>query len=102
MSDARDREAPVTQAQRETVVERLSSAFAHDVIEVDEFERRVAEAYRAATRGDLVRLTADLPPSAAHIAGVPATSAGAESPAPLPVRIKGVFSSVERGGFVAV
>ena len=92
----------MTQAQRETVVERLSSAFAHDVIEVDEFERRVEEAYRAATRGDLVRLTADLPPSASQVTGVAAARASAESPAPLPVRVKGLFSSIERGGYVAV
>jgi hypothetical protein len=102
MNDSRDREAPVTQAQRETVVERLSSAFAHDVIEVDEFERRVGEAYRATTRGDLIRLTADLPPSSALAAGVPVPADAGDSPAPLPVRVKGVFSSVERGGYVAV
>ena len=95
-------EAPVTEAQREAAVERLSSAFAHDVIEVDEFERRVAEAYRAATRGDLIRLTADLPRSSAHAAGVAVPGEAADSPAPLPVRVKGVFSSVERGGYVAV
>ena len=95
----------MTRAQRETVVERLSSAFAHDVIEIDEFEQRVAEAYRAATRAELVRLTADLPPSTAMSVAMPASREALDAPdapAPMPARVKGFFSSVERGGYVAL
>ena len=102
MSDSRDREVPATQAQREAAVERLSSAFANDVIQIEEFEQRVADAYRAATRAELVRLTADLPPSVPRGAELPATREASDSPAPMPARVKGVFSSVERGGYVAI
>ena len=95
-------DAPVTQAQREAAVERLSSAFAHDVIELAEFERRVADAYRAGTRADLVRLTADLPADTRGVAGLPIAREAGDAAAPMPTRIRSVFSSVERSGYATI
>ena len=92
----------MVQAQREAVIARLSSAFAHDVLSIDEFERRVGEVYRAETRGDLVRLTADLPLEPAVRAGLPLALDRDDAPPPLPVRLRSTFSSMERGGPVSI
>jgi Domain of unknown function (DUF1707) len=47
---------------REKVVAHLNSAFAEGRLDVSELDERVAAAYRAKTVGELVPLTADLPP----------------------------------------
>ncbi len=46
---------------RQDVIDRLTSAFANDTINIDEYERRVAEASAAATTGDLERIAFNLP-----------------------------------------
>lgn len=80
----------LTPAERERVVEQLTQAFAHDLVALDEFERRVALAYSAATPAELRSLTADLAPSGGASV-VPASSE--------PVRrIGGVLTNVERSG----
>ena len=48
-------------AERELTVERLQRAMGEGRLDSDEFERRVAAAYTAATRGELADLTRDLP-----------------------------------------
>ena len=88
----------VTTEEREAAVKRLTSAFADDAIEVAEFERRVAEVYKAADVKALDALTRDLPAAPAAGAKVPAVSdtAGALAPRPRRRRIASVLSSVER------
>ena len=48
-------------ADREAVVERLRSAVSDGRLDFEEFEERMADAYRAKTFGELAPLTADLP-----------------------------------------
>ena len=52
-------------AEREAVVERLSEHAATGRLTLDELEQRIALAFSATTRGDLAKLTADLPQQAA-------------------------------------
>lgn len=83
-----------TPERRDAAVERLSAAFARDLLTTEELERRVAAAYGAATLPELDALTRDLP---ADGVGTGASSApGEEGPAPLVA--SAVFSSVERRG----
>jgi hypothetical protein len=87
---------PTTDA-REAAIERLSHAFAHDVLSIEEFEDRTALVYRAASMDELASLVADLPS-----ASVAADSGRQAGLAPMSPRIAAAFASVERGGVVAV
>lgn len=78
-------------AERERVVEQLSEAFANDVVGMDEFERRVARAYAAASVAELRALTEDLAP------GAPGNLMPAVHEEPVR-RIGGVFTNIERSG----
>ena len=60
-------------AEREAVVERLHAAVGEGRLDVVEFDERVAQVYVARTVGDLVPITADLPPAARS---APASRAG--------------------------
>jgi Domain of unknown function (DUF1707) len=51
----------VSDADREAVADRLRTAAGDGRLDPDELEERVAAAYAARTRGDLLPLTADLP-----------------------------------------
>lgn len=53
-------------AEREHVVSALGEHLADGRLDFSEFEDRVASAYAARTRGELEKLTADLPPPAAQ------------------------------------
>ena len=50
---------------RDRVIARLSDHFAHDVLAVDEFERRVTVAHTAESVDEIEALVADLPASEA-------------------------------------
>ena len=50
------------QARRQEAIDALCDAFARDEMELEEFERRVETAHRAATAAELDRLLADLSP----------------------------------------
>ena len=52
-------------AEREAVVQRLSEQAATGRLTLDELEQRISSAYTATTRGQLEKLTADLPQQAA-------------------------------------
>ena len=85
----------VTPEERERAITRLSDAFARDVLALAEFERRVAEAYRVQTQGELAEITRDLPESL--------TTASSLAPArPLANQVKAFLSNVEQGGPLAV
>jgi hypothetical protein len=51
----------VSDVDRKAVQERLHVAHAEGLITLTEFDSRVGAAWQSATRGDLARLTADLP-----------------------------------------
>lgn len=89
---------PLTSQERESAVARLSTAFAQDVLSMEEFERRVAEAYKAPTPAALARLVENLP-----VASSPA-SPDAATPVPsMKPRLAVVFgSNVQRASRVVV
>jgi hypothetical protein len=51
----------VSDADRKAVQERLHGAHAEGLITLTEFDARVGAAWQSATRGELAKLTADLP-----------------------------------------
>ncbi|HXI60547.1 MAG TPA: DUF1707 domain-containing protein [Polyangia bacterium] len=56
---------------RDRVIAQLSEHFAHDVLDVDEFERRVTVAHTSPSLGEIENLLADLPATAAAIVPAP-------------------------------
>lgn len=56
-----DRLLRVSDAERETVAQRLQRALTEGRLTVREFDERTRDAYAALTRADLAELTADLP-----------------------------------------
>jgi hypothetical protein len=84
---------------REQVVAQLSDAFAHDVIDVDEFERRITLAHRANSVAEVAQTVSDLAASASLAVAVPVA-------APLPMVVNArendsllaIFAGVERRG----
>ncbi|MFV2020456.1 DUF1707 SHOCT-like domain-containing protein [Micromonospora sp. LOL_023] len=88
----------VSDAEREQVVEVLGQATAEGRLTLDEYAERATEAHNAKTRGELVRLTADLPASSS---GALPGAGGAgpvvpRSPGGLPVVGGGALAPVER------
>lgn len=90
----------LTTDMREAAVARLSAAFTYDVLPMEEFERRVGEAYRVATPASLAELLADLPPDAAseHVGARRALL----PPQAISAHIGALFSNVERSGRLVV
>ena len=80
----------LTPAERERVVERLTEAFAHDLVPLEEFERRVDRAYAATGPAELRALVADL-------GAAPADAVRGEAVGPTQ-RIGAVVGNVERAG----
>ena len=70
------------QGQRQAAIDRLMEAFAEDVLDVDEFERRLDQAHAATTSDELQALLSDLPrqsnlpaaPGQVARSGVPASA----------------------------
>ena len=62
----------VTVEEREQAVKLLTAAFAEDTSPVDEFEKRVAEVYKAESSTALQAITRDLPVTSAGNTNVPA------------------------------
>jgi hypothetical protein len=67
---------------REDAIARLSDAFAHDVIEVEEFERRLTLAHRAESPADIQAIVTDLDSDGAS----PASRAPSSRSRPYPCR----------------
>jgi hypothetical protein len=85
---------------RELAISALQDAFAHDVLDVEEFERRVTLAHRSDSLAELDALTSDL---ALEVGGErPATSTGAAlavTPEARPLQtIRGLMSATTRSG----
>ncbi|MBG6092396.1 DUF1707 SHOCT-like domain-containing protein [Actinomadura viridis] len=68
---ARQPDLRVSHAERDAVVEQLREAAAEGRLEIGELETRLEQALTAKTYGDLVPLTADLPPVATPNDGKP-------------------------------
>jgi hypothetical protein len=83
------------EGERERTIALLSQHFAQDNLSMDDFEKRVELAYRAASVPALRELTRDLAPEAA--ASVPAVIAPADFPVERE-RISAIMSSTKRGG----
>ena len=95
MSDSPRAIVPTSDA-REAAIARLADAFAHDVLSMDEFERRTEMAYRAGSASELATLVADLP-AATGTGGGQAVGLVA-----LSSLVSAAFSNVARGGAMAV
>lgn len=83
--------------QRERAIELLSRHFAHDVITLDELERRIEKAYQARSGAELADLTRDLPADAG------ASGAVLPTPTPRPYaaetdRIVSIMTEAKRSG----
>lgn len=79
---------------RQQVIDALAEHFAADHIEMDELERRLDEAHRASTPGELRALLADLPASGTALpvprrSASPAGTPQRVSPGPSPVAYEG-------------
>ncbi|WP_129841902.1 DUF1707 domain-containing protein [Streptomyces sp. RFCAC02] len=61
MSELVGRDLRASDAERERAVERIREAVAQGCLQLSELEERLDAAYRATTRGDLERVTRDLP-----------------------------------------
>lgn len=78
---AQDPELRAGDADRERTAEVLRRAHTEGRLDLDEFDTRLGQAYRARTMGELVELTRDLPavpPPAPAPASAPATVEGSE------------------------
>ena len=60
---------------RERAIAILQENFAHDVLDVDELEKRVTAAHRSESEDELVALVADLHPPDGAIAAIPVVNA---------------------------
>lgn len=84
---------------RDQAIAALSDAFAHDLIEVDEFEERLTLAHQATTLREIAETISDLTEAAsaaalvAAPAAVPVIAGGRESD-----RVMAIFGGVERDG----
>jgi hypothetical protein len=87
----------VTADEREEAVRLLTAPFANDSIAVSDFERRVAEVYKAQSPKAPQAITRDLPDTATPKATVPAPVDPPAAVARRPVqRVASVLSSIER------
>ncbi len=86
---------------REQAIAQLSDAFAHDVIEVEEFERRLTLAHRASSLPEIAALVSDLSAPATALVPLTAQALAVESAGPgvqdMAV-VTAVFGGVERHG----
>jgi uncharacterized protein DUF1707/cell wall-active antibiotic response 4TMS protein YvqF len=84
--------------ERERVIQQLSEHFANDRLSLEELESRMELAYKATSLGDLQRLTADLPSTAAAAVAVPLLSEEIVALAPDRERVWSLMSETRRGG----
>jgi hypothetical protein len=90
------------QETRERVIARLSEHFAHDALDVDEFERRVTVAQTADNPDDIQALLADLPETAGAVVPAPAV-VPTVVPAAVPAdrdrdKLYAIFGGIDRRG----
>lgn len=83
--------------KREETIEQISDAFASDQLPVEEFERRLALAHRAADETALADIVRDLPACVAQTL-VPAAAAVSTAGAPHAPALSVVLGSVTRRG----
>jgi len=84
---------------RERAIAALSDAFANDVLEVEEFERRVTLAHTSETVQAIAALTADLPAPTTALAPATVALAAAAPDAGAPVEtVYAIFGGVDRRG----
>jgi hypothetical protein len=87
--------------RREQVIARISDGYAEDLLDVDELERRLDVAHRAATVAELDELVADLAPSTAPSTALVTAQRGlvVDDPTrPATKRLRVIMSSIERRG----
>lgn len=85
---------------RERAIARLSDAFARDVLDVEEFERRLTLAHRASSISEIEQTVADLASALAPPARSPAPALAIRAPATATSSnvVMAIFGGVERRG----
>jgi hypothetical protein len=83
---------------RERVIAVLSDAFARDVLDVDEFERRITVAHTTDVLAQIEALVADLPAATTALAPATVTVVAAEGQEAPAQTVYAVFGGVERRG----
>ncbi|MFY1690137.1 DUF1707 SHOCT-like domain-containing protein [Plantactinospora sp. WMMB782] len=87
----------VSDREREQIVELLGSAAAEGRLTLDEYAERATAAHAARTRGELARLTDDLP-TGQPPAPVPARRSESAVAGPAPERLVAIFGNETRKG----
>lgn len=87
----------ISPAERERIIQDLGEHFARDQLTLEEYERRVGEAFKLTSRQALVALTSDLHPVGAPPSVAPARVAATPLPAPRR-RFLALLSGVVRRG----
>ncbi len=87
-------------AERERIIQDLGEHFAHDQLTLDEYERRVGDAFKLRSRQELVALTSDLRPLAPDLSAVPAKVTPTSSPVPRRRFLALLSGVVRRGAWV--
>ena len=90
----------MTTAERERTIAFLSDRFAHDELEIEEFEERLTRAHRAETAEELAALTVDL--SAPPVSAEPSQAVQLASDAPAHSSAVAIFGGTRRDGAWAV
>lgn len=82
--------------RREQVIATLTESFAHDLFDVDEFDRRIDLAHRATAIAELDELVNDLAPSTTALVPSPSDQALAEWPAKRTMRA--ILGGIDKKG----
>jgi hypothetical protein len=84
---------------RDRAIAALSDAFAHDALDVDEFERRVTIAHTSESPNEIQALLADLPAATDAIARVPVALAPSDlNDDPAPQTLYAILGGTDRRG----
>lgn len=83
--------------RREQVIATLTESFAHDLVDVDEFDRRIGLAHRATALAELDELVKDLVP-ASSTALVPTPSEQALAEWPTERTMRAILGNVDKKG----
>ena len=84
-------------ADREQVIGTLKAAFVQGMLDKDEFDQRLGEAFAARTHADLATVTAGLPAGLAAASRPQPVRAGGEQPVPRPGKVIAVATALYAG-----
>src|SRR5262245_1483584 len=98
MSGSNRAELVALRDRRDEVFQVLTDSFANDLIDVDEFDERLARAHQALKVAELDALVADLAPLPPEARRAPLVKLDVGSVPDRPRSVAAVFSNIERSG----